>query len=190
LPGAPPEAPDPPEAPPAPEPLAAADTLTDYIKEMSVRDRNGRVSLGLRLSSEASYETALAIAEYYSSGGQEGRLLVTGNGFEVERFRVRTDVLPPPPPPPPPPTAPVPPPPPPTVSEADLQRYATLLSDELAQAEADFKAVPAEEQLENSQRFIRARVRLETVRAEYERLIAEQERRRLEALRSRALSNG
>ena len=198
---APPPPPLAPEAPAPPEPPAATsaapDTLARFVRSREVRDWNGRVSIALTLKDDATIEVAEAIAEYYSGDGP-GELVVRGNGFEFGRSGIRAGVLPPAPQPPPPPPpmardARPPPPPPRTPTEDELARYASVLAAELAEAQAAYDALPAGfdgEPTADAERVIRLRARLDAVRSEYQRVVEDQERRRLERLRREALSEG
>lgn len=173
-----PEAPDAPEAPVA----APADTLTKYLYERQVWERDGRTRVRLKLTAGATYEIGEAIADLYSDGGEEGELLIVGPGFEIARSSIRADALPPAPPSPQPP-----PPPPATPSDEDLARYADRLADELRETEAAFRALSGPDESPLSEAHIRLKTRLDAVRAEYERLVREQERRRLDSIRREAL---
>ena len=115
LPDAPPAVAQTPAAPTAP---ADPDSLLDQVEQVSVWSQSsnagGSYRVVVRVKAGASRSTALAIADYYSSGGEPGELeVVTATGEVIRRSTVRESVLPPPPPPPPPPAAPGAPPPPP-----------------------------------------------------------------------------
>ncbi len=123
-----------PDAQVAPRPAAASvasldslpSALADQISNLGLRRTNGTSRLQITLQSGTSRADANAIADFYSLGGESGSLVVLGDGFQIERSTLRTDVLPPPPPPPPPPPAPReapsgpadPPPPPPAPPSA------------------------------------------------------------------------
>ncbi|MEM0961611.1 MAG: M56 family metallopeptidase, partial [Bacteroidota bacterium] len=89
-------------------PVAEADTidaaLDARIESRRVSYTNGRFGYQLGLTAGTTRAQAQAIADYYSSGEtRSGRLLVVGDGFQIERSTVRLASYPPPPPPPPPP---------------------------------------------------------------------------------------
>ena len=186
------------------EPVAA-DTLLPYMAARQVWNRDGEISIRLQLKSNATYEIGQAIADYYSDGTEKGELLIVGNGFSIERSTLRSGAMPPPPPPPPPPTAPEapptappappsaaggppPPPPPPTgPSDADLARYADRLAGDLAGVEEAMRALSEEDRLNNTEDYMRLRIRLDAVRHELQRVLEEQERRRIDAMRAETL---
>ncbi len=104
---------------PAAQQSAAAvdpDSLLDQVEQISVWSQSsndrGSYRVVVRVKAGAPRATALAIADYYSDGGEPGELeVVTATGEIIRRSTVRESVLPPPPPPPVAPGAPPPPPP-------------------------------------------------------------------------------
>ncbi len=100
----------PPPPPRALAPAAPADSLSDYVVSQQVRVINGDTRVAITLRPGTSRAVAEAIANHYADGEVSGHLVVTGDGFEIERSTLRADAYPPPPPPPPPSAAPTPPP--------------------------------------------------------------------------------
>ena len=195
--------PVPDETPDAPEPLAepapvAADTLTPYLRQRQVYSHDGEMSVRLQLTDGASYEIGEAIADFYSAGTERGSLEIVGRGFRITRSTLRADMLPPPPSPPAPapvppagpPRAPEPPPPPPGPSDESLARYAERLAADLREIHDAISALRGEDQMPNSEPRLRLTIRQNAVRHEYQRVIEEQERRRIDAMRADVLGEG